>query len=680
MKKVFAALAALVSAVALNAQIADKLSFSLRPELLLPVGRSSVYFSGGGGSSLEAAYRFKSGLKIHLSNNYSMTGSKADTPLSLISLGTGLGYGLSLGDRVGVAARADAGLYLASWGSYEGWQYHYYGRAGAEAGIRLSPALTFTLGASYTHYLGPEDPFLQGLGASIGLTLNLSGFGGEGLRIRGLKIAPIYPVFYSFYDKNAFGAIDLENGEDGTIRDVRVSFIIKQYMSEPKICASYPAIRKGGHTEVPVYALLREDVLKLTENTKTGAETIVDYTFLGKKRTIRFSETVPINHRNAMTWDDDRRAAAFVSAKDPAVLRYSKFAAGLIRETPDGGELDQNLKIALGLFEGLKLYGLNYVIDPTTPYKELSENQSAVDFLQYPYQTLVYKGGDCDDLSIMFAAILQSVGISSAFITVPGHIYVAFALGADEVAAKKAFSRQEDLIYAEGKVWAPVEITMINDGFLKAWQYGAREWREAGPERRALYPVEEAWKRYEPVGIPGEDTRIVLPPAEGIVKAFKAAVDAVASREIGAAAERIRAELGRAGDEMRQANALGVLYARYGKFSEARKEFEKAAKAGSPSAYCNLGNIAFAGKEYRAAAEYYEKALVLKPANSLALLGLARSRYELSDYPEAAKRFADLNRSAPQLAAAYAYVGTGNASGERASSAAENSGKLFWDE
>ena len=33
-----------------------------------------------------------------------------------------------------------------------------------------------------------------------------------------------------------------------------------------------------------------------------------------------------MNNRNAMTWDDDRKAAAFVTAKDPALLGFAKSA------------------------------------------------------------------------------------------------------------------------------------------------------------------------------------------------------------------------------------------------------------------------------------------------------------------------------------------------------------------
>jgi hypothetical protein len=56
--------------------------------------------------------------------------------------------------------------------------------------------------------------------------------------------------------------------------------------------------------------------------------------------------------------------------------------------------------LAAALFETLNLYGINYVIDPASSYVELSGNASVLDSLNYPYQTLMFRGGDCDDLSI----------------------------------------------------------------------------------------------------------------------------------------------------------------------------------------------------------------------------------------------------------------------------------------
>ncbi len=130
-----------------------------------------------------------------------------------------------------------------------------------------------------------------------------------------------------------------------------------------------------------------------------------------------------------MTWDDDRKAAAFVTSTDPDVLLFAKNTASDAGSKANPPAINATFRIAMALFQAMNLQGVSYVTDPTTPYESSSKNKTALDFLQFPMQTLAYRAGDCDDLSILYAALLEAAGIRTAFITVPGHIYVAFDLG-----------------------------------------------------------------------------------------------------------------------------------------------------------------------------------------------------------------------------------------------------------
>ncbi len=207
---------------------------------------------------------------------------------------------------------------------------------------------------------------------------------------------------------------------------------------------------------------------------------LLDYTYKERELKKTLVESIRLFDRNAITWDDDRKAAAFVTSKDPVVLKFTKNVAGIVRERSKTN-VNLNLKIAIGLFESVRLYGISYVIDPKTPYAVFSKDSTSLDFLQFPRQTMVYKAGDCDDLSVLYCALLESVGIETAFITAPGHIFMAFSLGISEEDARKTFSNPDEFIYENEQVWVPVEITLFKEGFLKAWQTGAREWRKYNP-------------------------------------------------------------------------------------------------------------------------------------------------------------------------------------------------------
>jgi hypothetical protein len=271
-------------------------------------------------------------------------------------------------------------------------------------------------------------------------------------------------------------------------------------------------------------------MLDLTENANSNANVVIDYRSLGAKRQASFPVQMPIYHRNAMSWDDDRRAASFVSARDPAAALFAKYTESAVKRYMAAnpgkfGNAPENVLMAAALFETLNLYGINYVIDPASSYIEMAEDASALDSLNYPYQTLMYRGGDCDDLSILFCSLLEVLGIETAFITAPGHIYCAFDVLPQSGSTSEFWLSQNsaNLIERDGRFWLPVEITVPGEGFAGAWRIGVREWRSAGEEGR-IYPMRESWELYQPVSVPGAGDRLPAMPEEGeILKRFEAA-------------------------------------------------------------------------------------------------------------------------------------------------------------
>jgi hypothetical protein len=484
---------------------AQSLSTQVNPELAVPMGDSATIWGLGGGGESRWRWSLPSGMPVlsnlqpFVSAGYRFFTNDAHNLLTLSSEGLGLEYQDFLAERWGFGAQFSGGLYQGSYGGLNA--SNFFWQAGATAKYRFSPAIEAGLGASWQQFLARSSPLVDALALQLNLQIAWDGFQESGrVEAKKIDLKPVYPVLYSQYDKETVGSVSLVNREAGEIRNVRVSFFAKQFMERPKEGIAVAVVPRGGTIEAPLYALFSSEVLKLIESTKVLAEISVDYEFLGSPRHQTFESPLRVYNRNAMSWDDDRKASAFVSSKDPAVLRYSKYISGIIRNQPLQG-FGQSLKYAIGLFECLKLMGINYVVDPTTPYTEFSTNASAVDFLQFPYQTLTYKGGDCDDLSILYTSVLQSVGIRTAFITVPGHIYAAFALDMGQKEASSLFANLNDMILIEGVYWVPVEITMLGADFSKAWRYGVQEWKDGGDKAR-LYPMDDSWKLYDPVSPP----------------------------------------------------------------------------------------------------------------------------------------------------------------------------------
>ena len=140
--------------------------------------------------------------------------------------------------------------------------------------------------------------------------------------------------------------------------------------------------------------------------------------------------------------------------------------------------------------------------------------------MNFPYETLFYRSGACDSLSILFSAMLEALNIESAFITIPEHILAAFDIGDTEW--RKGDS---DIIEYAGKRWLPVELTVPDRGFSDACRIGALQWRRGGEEAR-FYPMHENWQVYPPVSVSAAgDNLPSMPERNAIARAFEAELE-----------------------------------------------------------------------------------------------------------------------------------------------------------
>jgi tetratricopeptide (TPR) repeat protein len=692
----------LVLSLNLSAQeptTSSALTFKVTPSLEIPLGSSAERHTLGGSGTFSANFGLPFRLPLYVSGDLSYSLLPFDLVsvkrLSLLSVGAGIGAEAQIRGRLFGNAYLKGGYYQGftedDTGDVVTGGNPYLG-GGAEINYYLNQSITLIVGGLYKNYLGYPESLASTLGVYLGTSYR-SYIGKDSspfslappkpgrLQVSDISFDDVFPVFYQYYDNKPIGKARIKNLERGKIRDIKVSLYIKQYMDSPKVYEFPNELAKDEEADIPLYALFNDRVLEITEGTKVAAEITLDYMLRGEPRSQIERATLSLNHRNAAIWDDDRRAAAFVTANDPAILRLSKSTAGLVREHGYPA-LDLNLRIGIALNQALAEYGMNYVVDRSTPYAEFVEKEYAVDFLQFPRQTLEYRAGDCDDLTILYAALLEAVSVETAFITIPGHIYIAFSLQMTPQEARRFFINPDSVIEMDDKAWLPLEVTKIQDGFLKAWDSGVQDWRKyASSGEASFYQTHEAWNVFAPVGLPGEGATLDLPSERTTAVAYERELNRLIERELFPRVEQLKAEINRAGGDVRLINRLGVLYARYGRQGDAKREFQKILSRGDYfPALVNMGNIHYLNKELELAKDYYQRAYRKDPENPTVLVNLAKVAHDLEEYGEAEEAYNKLRVVSPKLAQQFDYLAVAGTGTARAGDTDTKRGVVLWEE
>jgi tetratricopeptide (TPR) repeat protein len=668
---------------------------SVSPELSVPLGAEAEYFGIGGGAGLSATLRLPSLPLFYMGGglDYSYLTTKAPgTSVYVVDLGAEAGVQLQLAHSLTLRAGGEAGYFLSALNAGgPPPDYNPYVMGGAQLSLGLKPSLQLSLGAAYRY----RAYYLSDLAASLGLSVKLGASAlktalpkgylplqtsGRGIGFIGSKLDTVFPVFFKHYDDHSLGSIIVRNFEDAAAKDIKATVEVKRYMDQPKSIEVVSELGPGATGELKLYGLFTDKILEIVEATKLPVSVKLSYSQYGKACEEEYVGTLSVLDRNAITWDDDRKAAAFISSKDPLAMAFAKGVAASTRELQNP-EINQNLQAAMAMHEALRVQGVNYVKDPSSALE--TSDRKIVDFILFPQQTLAFNSGKCGDLTVLYCSMMESVGLSTALITTPGHILMAVDLEMSPDQAKRTFLRPEDLIERNGSVWLPIETTIRKDGFAKAWQEGARGWRENSAKgAAAFYPIHDAWKAYQPVVLAGNGTLSPQKDAKAGAAAFKSQLAQFIASETGPRVAAIQADIKKRGGSAQLHNKLGVLYARYGLLDKAADQFGAALKSKSPgaSAVYNMGNILFLQGKYAEALGYYTKALSASPSNATALLAVARSSAALGKYDAALSSYQRLEAADPALASKYAYLGGGSDSALRAADADKSKGDQLWQD
>ena len=525
--------------------------------------------------------------------------------------------------------------------------------------IPATSSLSFRLETSYGFCFLKPTPF-SSIGFTLGASYNFSGdYGNQissteaAVKIVHRNLKELYAIRYKQYNSQGIGTLSIKNTGDEPLYNIRIDTDIEDVTSESRSTEPVKTLSPGETRTLFVPVSITDKILSITENGESSVRFRVVFGSSDSKYYYKEMSKILMYNKNAITWDKTERLGSFIMPRDASVSSYGRRVLSSVNHSAGKG-ISNKIFTAMVLFDSLNAGGLSYVSDPRNTFSQTSSGNTAIDYVQLPGETLSKKAGDCDDLTVLYASLLESVGISTAIITVPGHVFLMFNSEVIDTSACEVSDNPRDYVIREGTVWIPVEVTMVREGFYTAWKEGATGKEHAG---FACIDTLKAWEEFPPADNE-TDISIDSPAGDVLGSCIKNDMDKIRENLFDKKVKQLKEVLAANGNAFRTWNELGVTYGRFNMLNEAEECFKKAVSI-NPSYYhatCNLGNIAMLRKDYAAAAGYYKKALSLNGEDINAMINYARALYEMKQYDEASALYKKVILKNPGVGARYGYL------------------------
>ncbi len=556
----------------------------------------------------------------------------------------------------------------------------------ATAGVMISPFeyISLRLAASYgVSELSDKMLYTAQFSGSAMMRLNV--FTGRNildrnesfLRLSKISLKPIFGARYMSYGVDGIGVVTVTNASKETLRDVRVDTAINEINSGPTKSQSVKTLAPGQSVELDLPIMIDRAILKMADSRELPVKLRAYYTVA--KGTFSYIETknATVHSRNTITWDNTAHIGNFITPYEDIAFGFARNALSLFKQKMLPG-FNKKVQEALILFDTLGAAGISYAADPNTGFEKLGAE--SLDYVMFARETLHKKAGDCDDLTVLYSTMLESIGIKTAVITTPGHIFLMFDTEVPDNSYTDITS-DPSLIHAmNGTAWVPIEVTMVGKSFIEAWKEGARSVNRYKGIKGSFETLEvkTAWAKFPPADI-GSGRSVPVPDREKTNLLYALDMDQLKTTGFEEQARKLQIELDSDQNNYQALISLGVLNAKFGKIEEAFSFLKKAANKfpNRPPAYVNIGNIYMLKKNYELASQMFEKASSLNPDNHKYRINLARAYYEVGKRYKAKVEYREALKANPGYARRYDYLDSDP--GVRAADPEERAGYNMWE-
>ncbi len=466
-----------------------------------------------------------------------------------------------------------------------------------------------------------------------------------------LNLNHVFSAAYKKYANQSIGSVNLKNVAGTDYGNMELTFQIKEYMDFP-LLQKIPLLKGNESQNFDFKVTFNNKILEVDEDIGVQVEVKLSFLRDGKKDTIRLTQPMTIYGKNAMVWGDANMVGSFVTPKDDSLRDFVRLAIN--NYLPDIGPLNDKLVSAMTFFSSLTATGAKYIVDPNTPYTSLRDDQ--VDYVQFPRETLKLKSGDCDDLSVLLSAGLENLGIQTALVEVPGHLFLMFNTGLSVEDANLISQDQSLTVIRDDKVWIPLESTMINASFTEAWAEGARKYNTAvAANNLGVIELKQAWKVYQPVTLRKTDFDIEEPDKLQVSVLVKTAQTQLLSKSINRLILPYQSMIKNNPADRIARMQIAILYTRYGLYDDAQQAFDvlQELHPEDSAVHSNQGNLYLLTSDYDAAVSSYRRAIELDQKDGGIWLNMSMANYRKGDLKSAAADYQKAISITPVLKADY---------------------------
>jgi hypothetical protein len=379
--------------------------------------------------------------------------------------------------------------------------------------------------------------------------------------------------------------------------------------------------------------VFNNNILNVTEDSSVQAMLEASYFDNGKRQSYSKNPTISVYEKHKLMWDERGRYASFITPKDPPLLTFVRSIVTQYKDVKDEPQL------AAAVFNAAGVYGLTYIPDPTNPYQVSSGKADTVDYIQFPRETLERKSGDCDDLVAFYTSALDSMGIATRVVEVPGHMFMMFSTGVH--AEDDGYTMDDMYVIYEDMLWIPVETTVVGSSFVKAWELGAKHYYEWKGKGLTILNIQNEWETYKPASLAESKWKPVEISKESIEKKFPNEVASMLKISSQTKTRHYRQHIDKNPSDVDAHLQIGIILAKLGDRDEAMKYFDKVLvlQPRNAAALNNRGNLFMIADKYEEAQRAYREATRINPEDANIWINLAKAYKATNEIKEAKAAF-----------------------------------------